>query len=195
MRTQRKDARALLAAGERPRKAHADVATGDASPQELRAAADAERAAVARLSQAARGLTNASGRGLSENILERVAQTFHAVAADTDTRSLAQAGRLSRESQASGVEALAAPPGKRARRKDRAGRPTEAQIRKARERLERAQRQARDLRSARTQAARATSDAERVLARARKDMRLADQKVVDKEAEVEELRRALDQLR
>jgi hypothetical protein len=195
MRTQRKDARALLEAGERLRKAHEDVATGNASAQDLRDAADAERAAVERLSRAARGLTDASGRDLSEGVLERVTQTLHAIAADSETRSLAEAGRLSRERQASGAWVLAAPPGKARRRGAATARPSPAQVRKVRQQLERAQREARDLRSARSRAARATSDAENSLARARESLRLADQKVADKETEIEELRRRLDKLR
>lgn len=191
MRTQREDARALLAAGERLRKAHEDAAAGAARAHDLREAADAERAAVGRLSQAARGLVTSSGRGLSESVLERVSQTLHAISADSDTRSLAHAGRLSREREATGAGAFAVAPRQGRRRAARTGRPTEAQVRKARERLERAQEEARDLRSARTRASRATSNAERALARARKDMRLADRKVADKEAEIEQLRRKL----
>jgi hypothetical protein len=195
MRTQRKDARDLLAAGERLRKAHEDVTAGNAGAQDLREAADAERAAVERLSRAARGLTDANGRGLSESILDRVAQTLHAVSADRETRSLAEVGRLSRERQATGAGAFIAP-GRKGRRRAAGTRgPTEAQVRKARERLQRAEREARDLRSARTRAARATSDAERALARAQKEARLADRKVEGKEAEVEDLRRQLEELR
>jgi len=193
MRTQRKDARALLAAGERLRKAHEDAAAGNASARDLRDAADAERAVVGRLSQAARGLTNANGRGLSESILDRVMQTLHAISADSETRSLAHAGRLSRERQATGAGAFVAPPSKGRRRDASAGRRTDVQLRKVREQLQRAQREARDLRSARTRAARATSDAEQTLARAREDMRLADQRVADKETEIDGLRRKLEQ--
>jgi hypothetical protein len=194
MRTQRKDARALLEAGERLRKAHEDAAAGSAGARDLRDAADAERAAVGRLSRAAHGLTSASGRGLSESILERVTQTLHAISADIETRSLARAGRLSRERQATGAGALIAPPSRGRPRASRGTRPTEAQVRKTRERLKRAQREARDLRSARTRAARATSNAERALASAREEMRLADRKVAEKETEIGELRRKLEQL-
>jgi hypothetical protein len=193
MRTQRKDARALLAAGERLREAHEDAAAGNASAHKLREAADAERAAVGRLSRAARGLTNARGRSLSESVLDRVTETLHAISADSEARSLAHAGRLSRERQATGAGAFVAPPSKARKRDERAGRPTEAQVRKAREQLRRAQREARDLRSARTRAARATSDAEQALVCAREDMRLADRRVADKETEIEELRRNLEQ--
>jgi hypothetical protein len=184
-----------LAAGERLRKAHEDVATGNASARDLRDAADSERAAVGQLSRAARGLANASGRGLSESILERVTQTLHAISADSETRSLAQAGRLSRERQATGAGAFVVPARTGRPSGARAVRPSEAQVRKARERLQRAQQEARDLRSARTRAARATSDAEQALARAREDTRLADRRVAEKEAEVEELRRKLEELK
>jgi hypothetical protein len=194
MRTQRKDARALLAAGERLRKAHEDAAAGNASAHDLRDAADAERAAVERLSRAARGLTNARGRGLSDSVLDRVMQTLHAISTDREARSLATAGRLSRERQATGAGAFVAPPSK-GRRGAARGRPTEAQVRKARERLRRVEREARELRAARTRAARATSNAEQALARAREDMRLADRRVAGKETEIEELRRKLEQLR
>jgi hypothetical protein len=195
MRTQRKDARALIDAGERLRKAHEDVAAGNAGAQELRDAADAERAAVRRLSQAAAGLTNVRGHGLSESLLDRVTQTLHAVSADSEARSLVSAGRLSRERQATGAGTFLALPSKARPRKPRTARPTEAQVRKARERLRRAEREARELRAARTRAARATSNAERTLARAREDVRLADRRVADKETEIEELRRKLRQPR
>jgi hypothetical protein len=200
MRTQRKDARALLAAGERLRKTHEDAAAGKASADDLREAADAERAAVGRLSHAAGGLTNASGRGLSETILERVRQTLHAISADSETRSLAHAGRLSRERQAAGAGALAVTPsrpskGRRPASRARADRRNEEQVQRAREQLRRAQGEVRDLRSARTRAARATSKAEQGLARAREQMRLADRRVTDKETEIEELRRKLERLR
>jgi hypothetical protein len=194
MRTQRKDARALLEAGERLRQAHEDVAAGDASASDLREAVEAERAAVGRLSQAARGLVNRRGRGLSEAILERVSETLHAISADSETRSLAATGRLSRERRVPGAGAFTGATMK-PRRREKARRPTEAQVRKARQRLERAQREIRDLRAAQTKAARATSTAERALARAREDMRDADRKVADKEAEIEVLRRQLTELR
>jgi hypothetical protein len=193
MRTQRKDARALLEAGERLRKAHQAAASRNASASDLREAVDAERAAVVPLTKAARGLPNTRGRGLSESILERVTQTLHALSSDSEARSLAGAGRLSQERQATGAGAFDVAPSKTRRRK--AGPGNVAQVRKTRERLERAQREARELRSRRTRAARATSSAEQALARAREDMRDADRRVAEKEAEIEELRRTLEQLK
>jgi hypothetical protein len=65
-------------------------------------------------------------------------------------------------------------------------------MRKVREQLKRAQREARDLRSARRRVERASANAERALARAREDTRLADRRVADKETEIEELRRKLE---
>jgi DNA repair exonuclease SbcCD ATPase subunit len=194
MRTQRKDARELLDAGERLRKAHADVAARKASANDLREAAEAERSAIGRLSAAARGLTDADGRGMSQSVLDRVAQTLHALSSEAETRSLAEAGRLLRERQASGAGALAMPV---AARRGSAGRrgPSAAQVKKARERLERAQKEARELRAARTRAAKATSGAERELARSRKALREADRRAEAKESEVEDLRRRLDELR
>jgi hypothetical protein len=195
MRTQRKDAHALLEAGERLRKAHEDVAAGAGSANDLRGAVEAERAAVDRLSRAARGLINASGRDMSENVIERVTETLHALSSDSEARSLASAGRLQRERRGGGTAAFVAPPAKGRAARTKSGRPSPAQVKKARERLQRAQRDARGLRSARTRAAQATSKAEQALTRAREDLRKADRKVTEKEKEVEELRKKLEQLR
>jgi hypothetical protein len=193
MRTQRKDARALLVAGERLREAHSSAAAGSSSAGALRDAVDAERRAIERLSRAAQRLRDSRGRGLSETVLERVRQTLHAVSVQGEARSLAEAGRLSREQQASGAEAFAVPAAKA-----RARQPAErrsAQAKQLRGRIKRAQTEARDLRSQRTRAARATSEAERALARARREMRRADERVAGKEAALEELRRQLARLK
>jgi hypothetical protein len=193
MRTQRKDARALLDAGERLRKAHEAAAAGKTGVGDLRAAVEAEREAIGRLTDAARGLTDTRGRALSENILERVTQTLHSVSVDSEVRSLAAAGRLSRDHQASGAGAFGGT-GKARGGKAAVTRPS-GQVQKMRDRLERARNQARELRSNRTRAARATSEAERALSRARREMREADRRVTEKEAEIEELRRKLGHLR
>jgi hypothetical protein len=198
MRTQRADARTLLDAGKRLRKAHEDVARGKANAGDLRDAAEAERVAVRRLSNAARGLVNASGRGVSESILERVTQTLHALSTDSEARAQASVGRLSKERRPSGAGLFAAAgAGASAARPRAASRrgPSEAQVRQARERLRRAQQEAREARAARTRAARATSRAEQALVRAREGMRAADKRAADKEAAAEELRRKLDELK
>jgi hypothetical protein len=195
MRTQPKDARALLAAGERLRKVHERVAGGKAGSGDMREAVEAEREIVGRLTDAARGLMSAEGRDLSESILERVTETLHALAADSDVRSVEDATRLSSERRLAAAGVLSAPsPGKRSRGAS-STRASAAGLRKARERLQRAQREARDLRSQRTKAARAVADAERALVSAREEMRKADQRATDKETEVEALKRRLDELR
>ena len=216
MRTQPKDARALLDAGERLRDVHEGVTSGTATAGDLREAVEAEREAVGRLTDAARGLVNTQGRGLSESVLERVAQTLHALSTDSEIRSVADATRLSGERMPASASFAPSSSEGRPRRpasptgtakgqkvggggvggggaKSRKG-ASAARIRKARDRLERAKREARDLRSSRTRAARATSDAERALVSAREKMRKADQKVEDKESEIKELRRRLEQL-
>jgi hypothetical protein len=172
MRTQRTDARALLDAGERLRKAHSATAAGKADAADLRDAVLAERDAVERLTQAARGLTNSQGRGLSEPLLERVRQTLHAVSVDSEVRALAEAGRLTSDHQASGAEALGDFAANRRGRK-----PTErrsAQAKKLRDRIDRA---------------------ESALDRVRAEARKAGERVTAKEAEIEDLRRQLDQLK
>jgi hypothetical protein len=194
MRTQPKDARALLSAGERLRGVHADVATGNASAQELRDAVEAEREVVGRLRKAASGLIDNRGRGLSESMLERVAQTLHALSADSAVRSVADITRLPSERRVSSMGSFAAPSGKSRQRKSGRRRVDPAQVRKARERLRRAEQEARDLRSSRTRAAKTTSSAERALVSAREEMRKADERVSDKENEIEDLRRKLESL-
>ena len=192
MRTQRKDARALLDAGQRLRKAHSAAAAGNASPADLRDAVDAQRAAIEHLTRAARGLTDSQGRGLSEPVLDRVEQTLHAVSVDDEVRSLAETGRLTREQRASGVEAFDVPAGEaRARKLDRRS----ARAKKLRGQIEHAVAEERDLRSKRTRAARAVSEAERELTRSRAEMRKADERVAAKQAEIEALRRQLDDRR
>jgi hypothetical protein len=195
MRTQAKDARALLAAGETLRAVHERVAAGKASAGDLREAVEAERDVVTRLTDAARGLMSGEGRDLSDSILERVAETLHVLAVDGDVRSVEDATRLSSERRLAATPLIAeSPPAKRSRSASSA-RANAAGLQKARERLQRAQREARDLRSARTKAAHAAAEAEGALVRARDEMRKADQKAADKETEVEELKRRLDELR
>jgi hypothetical protein len=195
MRTQSKDARALLETGERLRKVHEDVAAGKSGTADLREAVEAERDAVGRLTEAARGLMSAEGRDLSESILERVAETLHALAIDSDVGSVEDATRLSSERRLAATPLLSAPATSKRSRSASSGRASAAGLRKARERLQRAQREVRDLRSARTKAAHAAAEAEHALVRAREEMRKADQKVADKETELEELKRRLDELK
>jgi hypothetical protein len=193
VRTQQKDTRALLEAGDRLRKAHEAAAGGTGSAGDLRAAGDAERAAVTKLTRTARGLVTESGRGLSEGVLERVAETLHAMAVDPDRHSLGVAGRLAKESRVVGTGPVSPPTRTKGRAKPDG--PSPSRIREMRQRLERMQREARDLRSTRIRAERATADAERRLAQARKDEQQAADRESAKEAQVEELRGKLKKLR
>jgi hypothetical protein len=194
VRTQQKDTRALIEAGERLRKAHESAAAGKGSAGELREAGDAERAAVTKLAGTARGLMTEKGRSLSESVLERVAETLHAIAVDPERHRLALAGRLSKETRAVGTGAVSQSPARSAGR-GKADRSLEARVRKLRSQLQNAQQEARELRSARIRAERATADAERRLAQARKDERQAAGKESAKEGQVEELRGKLKKLR
>ena len=195
MRTQAKDARALLEAGENLRKVHERVASGKAGVGDLREAVESEREVVGRLTDAARGLMSGEGRGLSDSVLERVTETLHALAVDTGIRSVGDATRLSSERRLAATDGLPSSPPARRSRSASSARANSAGLQKARERLQRAQREARELRSSRTKAAHAAADAERALVRAREEMRKADQEAADKETEVEELKRRLDELR
>ncbi len=90
----------LLAAGARLR----EVQLGAGSPTELRAASEAEQAAVDALMRAA--ATAGSGGGS----LERVRETLHAAALDPDLAELVRRGVLVREQQAVGFPLGAALP-------------------------------------------------------------------------------------
>ena len=118
MRTQGRDARALLDAGAALSDAQERMLAGRGDAEELRAAAAAEREAVERLARAATGLLDSRGRGLSPALLERVRETLHAVALDPEGREEAAAGRLVQERRAVGFGGLggAAVPAAPARR-------------------------------------------------------------------------------
>jgi hypothetical protein len=91
----------LLAAGERLRAAqHAALAGGDAA--ELRAAAKAEREAVAGLVAAALARLREAGHPATEATRDRVAATLHAAAASPEAADLVRQGRLTVDLDPSG---------------------------------------------------------------------------------------------
>jgi hypothetical protein len=91
----------LLAAGERLRAAHrAALAGGDAA--ELRAAAKAEREAVAGLVTAALAQLREAGHPVTDATLDRVAATLHAAAASPEAADLVRHGRLTADLDPSG---------------------------------------------------------------------------------------------
>jgi hypothetical protein len=99
----------LLAAGERLRAAHrATLAGGDAA--ELRAAAKAEREAVAGLVEAALARLREAGHPATETTRERVAATLHAAAASPEAADLVRHGRLTADLAPSGFVAVADEP-------------------------------------------------------------------------------------
>ena len=115
----------LLAAGERLRAAHrAALAGGDAA--ELRAAAKAEREAVAVLVTASLAQLREAGHPVTDATRDRVAATLHAAAASPEAADLVRHGRLTADLDPSGfgtapddLEAAAAPgaAGRAARRR------------------------------------------------------------------------------
>lgn len=97
MRTQHTAVDELYAAGDTLRQVQDDVIVGQGDARALREAAERERQAVAALMEAARGLLGSAGQSLTAPVLERVADTLHAVALDGEARALAQDGCLTRE--------------------------------------------------------------------------------------------------
>jgi hypothetical protein len=118
----------LLAAGERLRAAHREaLAGGDAA--ELRAAARAEREAVAGLVAAALARLREGGHPATDATRDRVAATLHAAAASPEAADLVRHGRLTADLDPSGfgtapddeAEAAAAGTGGRGPRRGGAG--------------------------------------------------------------------------
>ncbi len=103
VRSQKKSARDLWKAGDQLSAAHDAVLAGKGSGAKLREATERERAAVERLVDAARGLLSASGGDLSEATIERVRETLHAGAIDSDAREEVAGGRTARERTPQGL--------------------------------------------------------------------------------------------
>ena len=167
---------------------------GKVSAKELREAVDAEREVVGRLTDNARGLMNKRGGDLSESVLERVAQTLHALSADSDLRSVEDATRLSSERQSTGAERS------RSRRAGEGG-ASRRRVSPVRRRQRScasdfsgpSRRRASSARPAHVRRRRRQLR-ESALVRAREEMRRADRKVEDTESELEDLRRRLKEL-
>jgi len=97
VRTQRRQVAALFKAGDALQDAHSKLLAGRGDSAKLRKAADAERAAVARLTEKARGLLSADGHELNAARLEQVSETLHAAALDDHARNQVQDGCVTRE--------------------------------------------------------------------------------------------------
>ena len=91
----------LLAAGERLRAAHQAALAGEGAA-ELRAAAKAEREAVAGLVETALELLREAGHPTTDATRDRVAATLHAAAASPEAADLVRHGRLTADLDPSG---------------------------------------------------------------------------------------------
>jgi hypothetical protein len=121
VRSQKRAARELWKAGDALSTAQDAVLAGKGSGAKLREASERERAAVETLVEAARGLLGATGGDLSEATIERVRETLHAGAIDSDARDEVAAGRVVRERSPQGLfgaDPFAAPAPKRAAKTD-----------------------------------------------------------------------------
>jgi hypothetical protein len=100
-----KQVAALLETGERIRETQQRTLAGDASPEELADASNAERAAIRSLLTSAR--TALGSRGTA-SVLDRLGQTLRAAAIDEVGRMLLERGRLTEELTAVGFGPLEA---------------------------------------------------------------------------------------
>ena len=105
-REQPADLDLLLAAGERLRAAHQAALAGEGAA-ELRAAAKAEREAVAGLVETALELLREAGHPTTDTTRDRVAATLHAAAASPEAAELVRHGRLTADLDPSGFGAIA----------------------------------------------------------------------------------------
>lgn len=97
--------RDLMDTGEELRRTQEWLLRREADPADLRAAVEAERAAVGRLVHAGAELLIAAGRPARGDILERVGETLHAATADPALRAEVERGRVVRDQAAVGLGA------------------------------------------------------------------------------------------
>jgi hypothetical protein len=107
--------RALTTAGERLRKAQAELLEGG-GPDELQAALQRQRDVVRALVASAERNLEAAGQAATENTLERVRGTLTAAAADEEGAALVERGRLTRELDPAGFGGVAVEPSGKGRR-------------------------------------------------------------------------------
>jgi hypothetical protein len=113
VRSQPQAARSLWEAGDAVLDAQEQVMAGEGGAAELRTAIERERAALAPLRDAARGLVTANGRFLGDQNVDTVTETLHAAAVDREARETVAAGQASRPLQLAGIAgavATGAPP-------------------------------------------------------------------------------------
>jgi hypothetical protein len=185
VRTQAKAFDHLLAAGDELVEVQAGVLAGDREPAELREAAASQRAAVARLLEAADGLLSSEGEELSPAVRDRVADTLQAAALDPEAREQVQGARLGRELRHVGLGAVgptSGSAGSNAKATSRSKTPAKPKpARPATSRPE-AKQAERDRAEARRTARHAEADSRRAAQRARRALEVAQERR-DKAAE------------
>ena len=207
-RTRAREAKRLLDAGERLRRAHERLIAGEGDAGELREAAREEGAAARDLLEDASGLLDRDGHPPSGSTLERAAETLHAAALDESARAELAAARVTRERRASGLGPFGAGPaaapkprgGRTGTRKAEGKAPRGGSAKKAREgsakgkapRAGRAKARKALEKATREQAARRrdVAEAERELERARREAERAQRRLEEATAELEEARSA-----
>jgi hypothetical protein len=183
VRTQQREVDALFSAGDALRQAQSDVLARRGDAASLRRRVEAERAAVEKLTDKARGLLNGDGHELTPGRLEQVSDTLHAAALDPDAREQVKDGGLERELRHVGLGGLeaassGAPAGRQSRRGGDHAKRTAAARRaevEARRRLEAAERRLRESEQRRERAAAALSDAEGAVTAAREVLAAAEE--------------------
>ena len=108
VRSQAAAARALWEAGDAVLDVQDQVVAGRAGGDDLRDAIAAQRAALAPLADAARGMLTARGAFLGEQAVQAVIETLHAAAGDRAARPDVEAGRLAKPLRLAGLGALPA---------------------------------------------------------------------------------------
>jgi hypothetical protein len=179
LRSQPKDARELLAAGD---------ALAAADSTTLREAITRHRDVISRLLRAANGLLDPDGRSLSATTLERVQQTLNAASLDPELREQATGARLENERVYSGLGLGAAP--------DEEPRPkNKGKAKKTKATPDRAEQEARrKAETARREHAANVAAAQKRLAAAEKRQAAARERLAAARADVAAAQDALDEL-
>jgi hypothetical protein len=107
VRRRRHDVDALLEAGVKLREQQQAVLLGDTSTDGLREATEAARSALESLVESARSELDEQGRRATDATVEAVARTLRAAAFDPEAGELLAQGRLTREVESVGFDALA----------------------------------------------------------------------------------------
>jgi hypothetical protein len=175
VRTQSRAVAALFDAGDALQRAQSDLLAGRGAPIALREAGKRERASVAKLVEAARGLLSAEGHELSPAMLERVSDTLHAAALDAHARAEVEHGCLHGELRHIGLGADQAVPSGAARRSG-AGKPRSSRKAAASDTERRSAKSEREQSERLKAARRAEAEARRIAERAQRALKSAQQR-------------------